>query len=112
MIRRPPRSTLFPYTTLFRSVAATGAECRLVAVIGDDARGDSLRGGLAQNRLADDHIVVAAARPPTSKTRGTARGPQGVRIDEETAGPLTARTPEQPAAGPGPAMADGAAPGV
>src|SRR2546422_6052642 len=32
MIRRPPRSTLFPYTTLFRSVlklaAATGAEDR------------------------------------------------------------------------------------
>src|SRR5256885_12658292 len=30
MIRRPPRSTLFPYTTLFRSIdvgAATGAIC-------------------------------------------------------------------------------------
>src|SRR5256885_11650910 len=25
MIRRPPRSTLFPYTTLFRSVAGFGA---------------------------------------------------------------------------------------
>src|SRR2546426_1578051 len=25
MIRRPPRSTLFPYTTLFRSLAVTGA---------------------------------------------------------------------------------------
>src|SRR5256885_17129559 len=25
MIRRPPRSTLFPYTTLFRSVPARGA---------------------------------------------------------------------------------------
>src|SRR5258708_27973982 len=25
MIRRPPRSTLFPYTTLFRSQAAAGA---------------------------------------------------------------------------------------
>src|SRR5256885_10418012 len=25
MIRRPPRSTLFPYTTLFRSVAAISA---------------------------------------------------------------------------------------
>src|SRR3982750_4934795 len=25
MIRRPPRSTLFPYTTLFRSVPAAGA---------------------------------------------------------------------------------------
>src|SRR2546426_4549184 len=24
MIRRPPRSTLFPYTTLFRSLAAVG----------------------------------------------------------------------------------------
>src|SRR2546427_7325858 len=25
MIRRPPRSTLFPYTTLFRSAEATGS---------------------------------------------------------------------------------------
>src|SRR3989454_5713688 len=27
MIRRPPRSTLFPYTTLFRSVALTVLNC-------------------------------------------------------------------------------------
>src|SRR3989449_11614912 len=27
MIRRPPRSTLFPYTTLFRSCAAHRQEC-------------------------------------------------------------------------------------
>src|SRR3989441_9174348 len=77
------------------NVAATGAECRLVAVIGDDARGDSLRSELAQNRLADDHIVVAAARPTTSKTRVTARGHQVVRIDEETEEPITPRTEEQ-----------------
>src|SRR3712207_6991717 len=32
MIRRPPRSTLFPYTTLFRSPAVGG-------------RGDALQGG-------------------------------------------------------------------
>ena len=31
MIRRPPRSTLFPYTTLFRSVASHRAHCMLVA---------------------------------------------------------------------------------
>src|SRR3712207_7183617 len=36
MIRRPPRSTLFPYTTLFRSAAPAGAaasvaECARVA---------------------------------------------------------------------------------
>src|ERR1035437_10264057 len=28
MIRRPPRSTLFPYTTLFRSMQADGGELR------------------------------------------------------------------------------------
>src|SRR5688572_32261422 len=28
MIRRPPRSTLFPYTTLFRSLAGGGLERR------------------------------------------------------------------------------------
>src|SRR3989454_3172975 len=27
MIRRPPRSTLFPYTTLFRSQAVYGRDC-------------------------------------------------------------------------------------
>src|SRR3989441_8990132 len=33
MIRRPPRSTLFPYTTLFRSLAA---EPRNILVVGDN----------------------------------------------------------------------------
>src|SRR2546425_9774037 len=31
MIRRPPRSTLFPYTTLFRSIATRGTHIKLVA---------------------------------------------------------------------------------
>src|SRR5256885_16277573 len=31
MIRRPPRSTLFPYTTLFRSVLPGGAEAAVLA---------------------------------------------------------------------------------
>src|SRR5689334_24243775 len=30
MIRRPPRSTLFPYTTLFRSIASTYKRCFLL----------------------------------------------------------------------------------
>src|SRR3989454_3951987 len=80
------------------NVAATGAECRLVAVIGDDARGDSLRGELAQNRLPDDHIVGAAARPTTSKTRATARRQQVGRIDEGTEEPITP-PPQDPLAG-------------
>src|SRR3712207_8333214 len=34
MIRRPPRSTLFPYTTLFRSIipVVEAGPCRIVAV--------------------------------------------------------------------------------
>src|SRR2546430_16519694 len=31
MIRRPPRSTLFPYTTLFRSLAVTTPSGRVLA---------------------------------------------------------------------------------
>src|SRR3712207_7741857 len=38
MIRRPPRSTLFPYTTLFRSREACRAQA--VARAGDDRAGD------------------------------------------------------------------------
>src|SRR5256885_10488625 len=32
MIRRPPRSTLFPYTTLFRSLPRAGSFSRLLCV--------------------------------------------------------------------------------
>ncbi|HKW40098.1 MAG TPA: PfkB family carbohydrate kinase [Gemmatimonadales bacterium] len=77
------------------NVAAIGAECRLVAVIGDDPRGDSLRAELAQKRLPDRHIVVAAARPTTSKTRVTARGQQVVRIDEEVEDAIDPRAENQ-----------------
>src|SRR3989449_8872045 len=34
MIRRPPRSTLFPYTTLFRSYFALGAAARAWGAMG------------------------------------------------------------------------------
>src|SRR3712207_7037804 len=40
MIRRPPRSTLFPYTTLFRS-GGTGPPCSSAAGHHNDARGDT-----------------------------------------------------------------------
>src|SRR3989442_11072282 len=88
------------------NVAAIGAEGRLVAVIGDDPRGDSLRGELAQTRLTDRHLVVAAARPTTSKTRVMARGQQVVRIDEEVEDPVPARAEQQLAGQLEAAMAD------
>src|SRR3712207_8647190 len=41
MIRRPPRSTLFPYTTLFRSTSLL-TDGRLVVTGGDDAAKTSI----------------------------------------------------------------------
>src|SRR2546430_7433931 len=65
MIRRPPRSTLFPYTTLFRSFIiadtpgheqytrnmATGASTAELAVLLVDAR----KGVLLQTRRSEEH---------------------------------------------------------
>src|SRR3712207_7025633 len=39
MIRRPPRSTLFPYTTLFRSKGAAGSVSGIDADAGPEAAG-------------------------------------------------------------------------
>src|SRR3712207_8172029 len=36
MIRRPPRSTLFPYTTLFRSVAGPVGSERVLDIVADE----------------------------------------------------------------------------
>src|SRR2546430_13762269 len=44
MIRRPPRSTLFPYTTLFRSRDLSGQR--------------RLRGGGGERRPAGEHLVA------------------------------------------------------
>src|SRR5260370_5193055 len=67
MIRRPPRSTLFPYTTLFRSPrrgAPGGASCRERGVPPEAAAGPSLarnRGRRAWTR--PDRWGRAGARP-------------------------------------------------
>src|SRR3712207_8195081 len=60
MIRRPPRSTLFPYTTLFRSQADTYNECLL-----------SLQQGRIDGISTDDVILAGlAAADPTTKLIG------------------------------------------
>src|SRR5256885_2845393 len=52
MIRRPPRSTLFPYTTLFRSLGEGGSPRNLFA-IPQELTGESLRrfAGEPHNRV-------------------------------------------------------------
>src|SRR2546426_5061631 len=68
MIRRPPRSTLFPYTTLFRSLLERLEQRRLVH---DGAAGDveEPRGRLhdreridrKSTRLNSSHLVISYA---------------------------------------------------
>src|SRR5256885_7132633 len=49
MIRRPPRSTLFPYTTLFRSVGGAGVQGDGGHVLQRDVRGAAPRRGEARS---------------------------------------------------------------
>src|SRR3712207_7883239 len=74
MIRRPPRSTLFPYTTLFRS-----------ARVGDGSAGTAGRGGGRDDRGTRDRprpgTGERAARDP-ARARGR-RGRAG-RSEEHT----------------------------
>src|SRR5256885_10875519 len=72
MIRRPPRSTLFPYTTLFRSDddivgadSAAGAPHRVRLFSGngeiDDADSPSRELDRKSTRLNSSHLVISYA---------------------------------------------------
>src|SRR5260221_6376974 len=72
MIRRPPRSTLFPYTTLFRSVLekydASMTEAELLARVEALNNDPSIHGILVQLPLPahiDDHKVIETDRKST-----------------------------------------------
>src|SRR3712207_8004031 len=77
MIRRPPRSTLFPYTTLFRS-----SEAGRVLVQGDDAMRDAvelkvagLGGSIVQHKnragAAREEVLERQDLPPVRSEEHT-----------------------------------------
>src|SRR2546430_17635793 len=92
MIRRPPRSTLFPYTTLFRSAPATFVAARLNHALGGAPRHRALREyyrrwltlrrtpaalgardkDLTRVALADAVLTLTPATPAGSEVRLTA----------------------------------------
>src|SRR4051794_41415485 len=62
MIRRPPRSTLFPYTTLFRSPQAAGRGGRSrTAARHRAATDDRARGDRKSTRLNSSHPSISYA---------------------------------------------------
>src|SRR5436853_2467860 len=63
MMRRPPRSTLFPYTTLFRSVLPAGPSVRAALLPGLVERLRSSQGVLDRKstRLNSSHLGISYA---------------------------------------------------
>src|SRR3989442_3155067 len=57
MIRRPPRSTLFPYTTLFRSPRRLADSVERERVPGDAVPGDAVPG------RSEEHTSELQSRP-------------------------------------------------
>src|SRR3712207_7454324 len=76
MIRRPPRSTLFPYTTLFRSRGSH----EVIRVRGVELR---VRGGVESGAVCVRHLTNRASGPSGRITSLSA--PKGtVRSEEHT----------------------------
>src|SRR3989442_9127591 len=63
MIRRPPRSTLFPYTTLFRSRRARGKGARARARVQGDRRSLRRQGGDRRSPRSEEHTSELQSRP-------------------------------------------------
>src|SRR5256885_13271226 len=62
MIRRPPRSTLFPYTTLFRSVyGATVITLSMVLLLTDLDPVTAFSADRKSTRLNSSHLVISYA---------------------------------------------------
>src|SRR3712207_7455906 len=78
MIRRPPRSTLFPYTTLFRSACAWGAT-QTVSSAG------------STTSFSCEFQNDSSSRPTTNSTRRDSPGPSATRRSEEHTSELQSR---------------------
>src|SRR2546422_6963923 len=70
MIRRPPRSTLFPYTTLFRSCDLREGSGLAGGQGGECVRGVRVRGSGHQHRAGADPFGSRGRGPRGGRRRG------------------------------------------
>src|SRR5690349_24014401 len=61
MIRRPPRSTLFPYTTLFRSKELKIDDNTIVVFSGDNGPEELEKTDRKSTRLNSSHVEISYA---------------------------------------------------
>src|SRR5256886_5609041 len=88
MIRRPPRSTLFPYTTLFRSNAA-GLPLQLILICG---RNEELAARLRDRkstRLNSSHSQISYAVFCLKKKKTKSAKSDESQLDVEQSSPTT-----------------------
>src|SRR5258706_14493766 len=69
MIRRPPRSTLFPYTTLFRSGSAGGVHFGRIFAKTQDERGGAPGGGCMKLSRPLIFLDIEATGTDTTRDR-------------------------------------------
>src|SRR2546426_3622190 len=94
MIRRPPRSTLFPYTTLFRSLHNCGGAS--IGTLGEEreerfltAQADAFAGAKAEEkdrkstRLNSSHLVISYAVFCLKKKKTNKAGEQRYREQQK-----------------------------
>src|SRR2546425_13209114 len=74
MIRRPPRSTLFPYTTLFRSLAEKPAHLFLADVVKVKQIVEPQALSLGTNRDSRDDRHFVSTSLAMTQSRGAALG--------------------------------------
>src|SRR3712207_7749708 len=67
MIRRPPRSTLFPYTTLFRSARAAD-DCTGTSSATSATAGGGIRAGRSGGTGRGGRLVVCLIHPQDRKS--------------------------------------------
>src|SRR5438034_6403052 len=92
MIRRPPRSTLFPYTTLFRSGSRPAGPAGVVLADGEGDRADPVR---RRSRPARRGAVRGAPRQEhesRSKDCDTRHRTPHAGLHPDTPGPCKIRT--------------------
>src|SRR5256885_16094017 len=87
MIRRPPRSTLFPYTTLFRSVARQRREVTRLD-------GHVLRQGAVAKPVREAEHPLSHRQPPRAIAEGADYPGQLVPRDRRCSVPAEARSEE------------------